>query len=31
MGQMAVEEFEAWQQGRPLRYAISLDMLETMA
>jgi len=31
MGQIAVEEFEAWQLGRPLRYAITPEMLDTMA
>ncbi len=31
MGEVAVEEFEAWRRGHPLRYAVSLKMLEMMA
>jgi phosphoglycerate dehydrogenase-like enzyme len=26
-----IEEFKAWRDGRPLRYAVTLKMLETMA
>jgi phosphoglycerate dehydrogenase-like enzyme len=31
MADFALEEFEAWAQGKPLRYAVSAAMLETMA
>lgn len=31
MGDFAIEEFERWQRGEPLHYAITPRMLETMA
>lgn len=31
MADYIIEEFEAWQNGKPLRYGVSLEMLETMA
>lgn len=31
MADYMIEEFQAWQAGRPLRYAVTLEMLETMA
>ncbi len=31
MADYAIEEFQAWEQGRPLRYAVTLQMLPTMA
>ncbi len=31
MADYVIEEFRAWQQGRPLRYAVSLEQLDTMA
>ncbi|MBW3636563.1 MAG: hydroxyacid dehydrogenase [Armatimonadetes bacterium] len=31
MADYMIEEFEAWQAGKPLRYGVSLEMLETMA
>ena len=31
LADFCIEEFIAWQAGRPLRYAVSLEMLETMA
>ncbi|XHR26721.1 MAG: hydroxyacid dehydrogenase [Chthoniobacteraceae bacterium] len=31
MADYCIEEFMAWEKGRPLHYAISLDMLKTMA
>lgn len=31
MADFAMEEFEAWRDGRPLRYKVTLDMLDTMA
>lgn len=31
MADFVIEEFQRWQAGLPLRYAVSLDMLETLA
>ncbi len=31
MADFMLEEFDAWAAGRPLRYAVTLEMLETMA
>ncbi len=31
MADYIIEEFEAWQSGKPLRYGVSPEMLETMA
>ena len=31
MADYMIEEFEAWQSGKALRYGVSLEMLETMA
>lgn len=31
MADYMIEEFEAWEKGEPLRYAVSLEMLKTMA
>jgi phosphoglycerate dehydrogenase-like enzyme len=31
MADYIIEEFQVWQEGRPLRYAVSLQQLETMA
>lgn len=31
MADYVIGEFEAWRSGKPLRYAVSLDMLDTMA
>jgi len=31
MADYAIEEFERWRDGLPLQYAVSLEMLETMA
>ncbi len=31
MADYVIGEFEAWQLGQPLRYAVSMDMLDTMA
>jgi phosphoglycerate dehydrogenase-like enzyme len=31
MADYAIEEFQAWTQGQPLRYAVTLEMLPTMA
>ena len=31
MAEVILEEFTAWQNGEPLRYAVTLEMLETMA
>lgn len=31
MADTVIEEFTAWQQGRPLRYSVNLKMLERMA
>lgn len=31
MGQVAIEEFECWMRGEPLRHAVVPQMLETMA
>ncbi len=31
MADYCIEEFQAWQKGEPLQYAVRLDMLETMA
>lgn len=31
MADYCLEEFEAWERGEPLRFAVSLPMLETMA
>ena len=31
MADYVIEEFQAWQNGQPLRYAVTLEMLSTMA
>ncbi len=31
MADTMIEEFRRWQEGEPLRYAVSLDMLDRMA
>ena len=31
MADYAIEEFQAWEQGQPLRYAVTREMLPTMA
>ncbi len=31
MADYCIEEFLAWKEGRPLKYAVNLEMLETMA
>lgn len=31
MADYCIEEFLAWQEGKPLKYAVTLEMLETMA
>ncbi|RYX83645.1 hydroxyacid dehydrogenase [bacterium] len=31
MGEYALQEFERWQNGEPLRYAVNREMLDTMA
>jgi hypothetical protein len=31
MADTMIEEFAAWREGRPLRYAVTAKMLETMA
>jgi phosphoglycerate dehydrogenase-like enzyme len=31
MADYVLEEFACWQNGEPMRYAVSLEMLETMA
>ena len=31
MADYSIEEFQAWEQGRPLRYAVTREMLSTMA
>lgn len=31
MADFAIEDFLAWEQGRPLKYAVTLEMLATMA
>jgi phosphoglycerate dehydrogenase-like enzyme len=31
MADLCIEEFEAWTEGKPLRYAVTPDMLDRMA
>jgi len=31
MGDLAIEEFERWRRGEPIRHGVSLEQLETMA
>jgi len=31
MADYCLEEFQAWQRGEPLKYAVTLAMLETTA
>lgn len=31
MADYVIEEFDVWRDGKPLRYAVTMEMLETMA